>query len=182
MFEGYPGAYTVSSGKDSHGKTIALQPVSLKKVYDIGHGASDMFAACDGTGTLPGTDGRNGRLHKEGSIVSHRIMWAGIRSRKAPDRAHGAPVVLADDMFQLQLTNSSTSTSSRAGLIEATTMSEGLGVTRVVSSIQLMLSLFINCRGSFQLLCLSPMKVWRIKYTRVISVVAFIGTGEQQKL
>ena len=37
MFEGYPGAYTVSSGKDSHGKTIALQPVSLKKVYDIEH-------------------------------------------------------------------------------------------------------------------------------------------------
>ena len=39
IFEGYPGAYTVSSGKDSHGNTIQLQPVSLKDVYEIDHTA-----------------------------------------------------------------------------------------------------------------------------------------------
>ena len=31
MFQGYPGADTVSSGKNSKGQTIALQPVSLSK-------------------------------------------------------------------------------------------------------------------------------------------------------
>ena len=34
LFQGYPGADTVSSGKNSNGKTIALQPVSLATQYD----------------------------------------------------------------------------------------------------------------------------------------------------
>ena len=31
LFQGYPGADTVSSGKNSKGKTIELQPVSLER-------------------------------------------------------------------------------------------------------------------------------------------------------
>ena len=31
LFQGYPGADTVSSGKNSDGKTIELHPVSLKR-------------------------------------------------------------------------------------------------------------------------------------------------------
>ena len=42
MFQGYPGADTVSSGKDSHGKTIALKPVSLKATYDLDHSEGAM--------------------------------------------------------------------------------------------------------------------------------------------
>ncbi|MFZ0682013.1 MAG: hypothetical protein WAM84_03940, partial [Candidatus Cybelea sp.] len=48
MFMGYPGADTVSSGKNSLGQKVKLQPVSLKTVYDVDHSASAMFAACDG--------------------------------------------------------------------------------------------------------------------------------------
>ena len=58
LFMGYPGAKTVTSGKNSLGKTVALKPVSLTTVYEIDHGASGMFSACRGTGKLPGTDCR----------------------------------------------------------------------------------------------------------------------------
>lgn len=54
MFEGYPGAKTVSEGKESSGDTIALQPISLKTVYEIDHSANAMFHACNGKGKLPG--------------------------------------------------------------------------------------------------------------------------------
>jgi len=57
LFQGYPGADTVSSGKNSLGQMIKLKPYSLKgPKYDIGHDAQAMFAACDGSRTLPGTD------------------------------------------------------------------------------------------------------------------------------
>ena len=56
LFQGYPGADTVSSGMNSGGQTIALQPSSLKNVYIIDHSAYAMFAACNGTGSLPGDE------------------------------------------------------------------------------------------------------------------------------
>ena len=49
LFQGYPGADTVSSGKNSSGKTIALQPSGLENQYVLDHSASSMFAACDGS-------------------------------------------------------------------------------------------------------------------------------------
>ena len=55
LFQGYPGADTVASGKDSLGHTIRLQPASLSDQYDIDHSAAAMFAACNGNGTLRGT-------------------------------------------------------------------------------------------------------------------------------
>ena len=68
LFQGYPGADTVSSGKTSHGKTIELQPVSLRnKSYDIDHSAQAMFAACNGTGHLPGTKCRMDGFDNEGA-------------------------------------------------------------------------------------------------------------------
>jgi phospholipase C len=65
LFQGYPGADTVSSGKDSKGKTIALKPVSLAAQYVIDHSSAAMFAACNGTGKLPGTKCRMDGFDKE---------------------------------------------------------------------------------------------------------------------
>jgi phospholipase C len=61
LFQGYPGADTVASGKTSDGKTIALVPASLRipPEYEIDHSATSMYLACDGTGKLPGTNCRN---------------------------------------------------------------------------------------------------------------------------
>jgi phospholipase C len=111
LFQGYPGADTVSSGKDSYGKTIKLEPASLAAYYVIDHSAQAMFSACDGTGSLPGTkcrmDGFNNedafdyppRLkHPQYVYVPHK------ESKPYFEMAH--EWVLADKMFQSQLDES----------------------------------------------------------------------------
>src|SRR5580700_5178532 len=40
LFQGYPGANTVSRGKDSNGQTIELVPSSLGAYYVIDHSAT----------------------------------------------------------------------------------------------------------------------------------------------
>ncbi|MGC1381519.1 MAG: alkaline phosphatase family protein [Candidatus Baltobacteraceae bacterium] len=111
LFQGYPGADTVSSGQDSKGDTIQLQPVALKYQYVIDHSALSMFNACDGTGSLPGTQCKMDGFDKE-------PYWGGPRGIKYPmyvyvphsdskpyfDMAH--EWVVADRMFQSQLDES----------------------------------------------------------------------------
>lgn len=53
LFQGYPGSDTSSSGKDSHGHTISLAPISFTAGYDIDHSSIAHFAACNGTGAIP---------------------------------------------------------------------------------------------------------------------------------
>jgi phospholipase C len=109
LFQGYPGADTVSSGKNSKGKTIKLQPVSLSVVYDIGHTAQSMFAACNGTGTLPGTNCRMNGFDNEGgpkgSVKNPAYTYVPqTESKPYFDMAH--EWVLADNTFQSQLDES----------------------------------------------------------------------------
>jgi phospholipase C len=108
IFEGYPGATTASSGKDSFGRTVALRPVSLKRTYELDHSAFAMFDACDGRGTLPGTKCRmdafnlerkyGGPLHGQYAYVPH------LESKPYWAMAH--EWVLADKMFATQLDES----------------------------------------------------------------------------
>jgi len=108
LFMGYPGATTAKSGKNSKGKTIALAAVSLKTTYEIEHGAKAMFAACDGTGTLPGTKCRMDGFNKETSVGgppnAQYVYVPRVESKPYWDIAH--EWVLADDMFQSQLDES----------------------------------------------------------------------------
>ncbi len=108
MFEGYPGAHTVSSGKDSSGDTIQLQPISLKTAYDIDHSAGAMFLACDGTGKLPGTDctmdGFDREKEYEGPTNGQYAYVPHDESKPYFDMAH--EFVLADKMFASQLDES----------------------------------------------------------------------------
>ncbi len=108
MFQDYPGANTVSTGKDSTGGRIKLRPISLKTQFDINHSAYAMFKACDGKGKLPGTRCRmdgfdleieyGGPYHGEYSYVPH------MESKPYWDMAH--EWVLADEMFASQLDES----------------------------------------------------------------------------
>jgi phospholipase C len=111
LFQGYPGADTVAAGKDSRGKTIPLRPLSLSVQYDVDHSAQAMFAACDGDGSLPGTqcrmdgfnresvtDGPQGVKHPQYVYVPH------AESKPYFDMAH--EWVLADHMFQSQVDES----------------------------------------------------------------------------
>jgi phospholipase C len=56
LFYGVPGAHTVKYGYTSNGQKIKLQPVGLETRWDIEHDSAGFFAACNGTGSYPGTD------------------------------------------------------------------------------------------------------------------------------
>jgi phospholipase C len=108
MFEGYPGADTVSSGENSEGQMIALHPVSLSTQYQIDHGAAAMFAACNGTGKLPGTHCRMNGFNLERSFFGpHDPQYVYVPRRESRpywQMAHQG--VLADKMFASQLDES----------------------------------------------------------------------------
>jgi phospholipase C len=108
LFHGYPGADTVASGKNSHGQTIQLKPVSLARQYVIDHSAESMFLACNGTGKLPGTKCRMNGFDKEqaygGPPNPEYVYVPHTESKPYFDMAH--EWVLADKMFQSQLDES----------------------------------------------------------------------------
>jgi phospholipase C len=109
LFQGYPGADTVSSGKNSHGDTIKLQPVPLSHQYVIDHSVVAMFSACDApSGDLPGTHCRMDGFDKEysggGPSNPEYVFVPHGDSKPYFDMAHEG--VLADRMFQSQLDES----------------------------------------------------------------------------
>jgi phospholipase C len=108
LFQGYPGADTVSSGMNSSGQTITLQPSSLKNVYVIDHSAYAMFAACNGTGSLPGTNCQMNGFNNEGAYGGPQnpeyVYVPHAESKPYFDMAH--EWVVADRMFQSQLDES----------------------------------------------------------------------------
>ena len=110
LFQGYPGAYTVSAGKDSAGDTVPLVPVKLAKKYTIDHSAQAMFDACDGSGKLPGTKCRMDGFDKEwyccaGHLAHPQYVYVPqTDSRPYFEMAH--QWVLSDRTFQSQLDES----------------------------------------------------------------------------
>ncbi len=108
LFAGYPNANTVSQGLNSYGQTIALQPISLKTIYIIDHSAYAMFEACNGTGSLPGTDCRMNGFNNEPTYGGPQNPQYGYvphgESKPYFDMAH--EWVVADNMFQSQLDES----------------------------------------------------------------------------
>jgi phospholipase C len=98
LFQGYPGADTVSSGLNSKGKTIALRAISLKERYDLGHASVDFFNAYD-KGKMDGFD-------LEGAFGPHddNPQYGFVphsESKLYFDMAH--QYVLADRMFTSHL-------------------------------------------------------------------------------
>ncbi len=65
LFYGFPGATTTTYGYNSSGKKITLQPVSIATNWDIYHTASGFIAACNGTGSIPGTNCKMNGFDKE---------------------------------------------------------------------------------------------------------------------
>jgi phospholipase C len=108
LFQGYPGADTVRSGKNSFGQTITLKPVSLATQYIIDHSDQAMFAACDGSGRIPGTkcamDGFNEEESTGGPSNPEYVYVPHDESKPYFDMAH--EWVLADRMFQSHLDES----------------------------------------------------------------------------
>lgn len=120
LFQGYPGADTVSHGRISDGKRVALDPVGLKAGYGIEDDSGAFAKACNGTGKLPGTDCRMDGFNKE-------YVGCGGPSPSSPPCPNKHPQyvyvphdesrpyfdmanewVLADNLFQSQLDGSFT--------------------------------------------------------------------------
>ncbi len=56
LFYGFPGATTAKYGYDSYGDKIELTPIPLETSWDLEHDSGGFFAACNGTGSIPGTN------------------------------------------------------------------------------------------------------------------------------
>jgi phospholipase C len=104
LFQGFPGADTVSSGKNSLGQTVPLKPVSLATQYDISHSARSMFTECNGTGNLPGTKCRMNGFDKEAVAGPTYAYVPHNESKPYFDMAH--EWVVADHMHQSHLDES----------------------------------------------------------------------------
>jgi phospholipase C len=56
LFYGFPGADTTKYGYNSKNEKVELQPVGLDTGWDLDHSSYSFYAACNGTGSYPGTD------------------------------------------------------------------------------------------------------------------------------
>ncbi|MGC9992564.1 MAG: alkaline phosphatase family protein [Candidatus Cybelea sp.] len=71
LFYDFPGAKTVKYGHDTKGRKITLRPVGLETTWDIVHDFYEYLAACNGTGSYPGTDCRMNGFNNEYSGCGH---------------------------------------------------------------------------------------------------------------
>ncbi|MGA8535526.1 MAG: alkaline phosphatase family protein [Candidatus Tumulicola sp.] len=109
LFQGYPGADTVSQGQDSKGGTIALRPVGLAADYLIDHSSYAMFGDCHGRGKRPGThcrmDGFDEESVEGGPVKNAQYVYVPHSETKPYfDMAH--EWVLDDRTFASQLDES----------------------------------------------------------------------------
>ena len=106
MFHGYPGATTADYGYNSSGQKIKLKPVSLAETYEIDHTSPDYFLACDGSGSIPGTNCKMDGFDKEyvdgKAPANPQYAYAPKRDVK-PYWSMAKQYVLGDHMFTSQI-------------------------------------------------------------------------------
>ena len=110
LFEGFPGATTASSGEISSGQTVALAQIGLATTWDLEHDAHGFFAACNGTGSIPGTNCQMNGFNNEfagGHPVKYPEYAYVPQSETKPLWDLAKQYVLADKMFASNLDASS---------------------------------------------------------------------------
>ncbi len=113
LFYGFPGAKTATYGYDTHGNKIELQPVGLETYWDIEHDLGGFLAACNGTGSYPGTDCQNNGFDNEysgcGSYCPNKNPPYSYvpHTETRPYFFMGKHYVLADEMYASNLDASS---------------------------------------------------------------------------
>jgi phospholipase C len=65
LFDGFKGAKTTNYGYNSSNHKIALRPITLATQWDVEHDAAAFIAACNGTGSIPGTKCRMNGFNDE---------------------------------------------------------------------------------------------------------------------
>ena len=104
LFYGFPGATTSSYGYTSTGKKVKLSPIGLETWWDVEHDSSGFFAACNGTGSIPGTNCRNNGFNQEysgcyGSCPAYPTYAYVPHRETKPLFEIGKQYVLADQMY-----------------------------------------------------------------------------------
>ncbi|HYL27946.1 MAG TPA: alkaline phosphatase family protein [Candidatus Nitrosotalea sp.] len=75
LLYGFPGATTQSYGYDTNGNKINLVPIPLETSWDLEHDSWGFFEACNGTGSIPGTNCRMNGFNQE---------WTGCYGSRCP--------------------------------------------------------------------------------------------------
>jgi phospholipase C len=102
LFNGFPGADTVTEGKDSHGNMVALKPVSLTAPYDLSHRHRAFEIEYD-SGKMDGFNNEPYSLVSPGPSPTPLVDGAyGYvpQSETAPDWTIAEQYAFADRMFQ----------------------------------------------------------------------------------
>jgi phospholipase C len=110
LFYGFPRAKTVKFGYNTSGQKITLHPIGLETGWDIEHQLGGFLAACNGTGTYPGTDCQMNGFDNESwgcrSCANAPYSYVPHTETK-PYFYMGKHYVLADEMFASNLDASS---------------------------------------------------------------------------
>jgi phospholipase C len=106
IFKGYPGAKTAKYGYDSSGEKIALKKLSFKSKVDPGHDSGAFFTACNGTGSLPGTNCKMNGWNLEKYAPKDAAYSYLPKSEVVPYWTLAQQYVLADKMFASNLDGS----------------------------------------------------------------------------
>jgi phospholipase C len=113
LFYGFKGATTASYGYDSYGDKISLVPIPLETTWDLEHDSYGFFAACNGTGSIPGTNCQMNGFNNESTgcysncPYPHPQYGYVPHSETAPYFDMGKQYVLADQMYASNLDASS---------------------------------------------------------------------------
>ncbi|HYL27947.1 MAG TPA: alkaline phosphatase family protein [Candidatus Nitrosotalea sp.] len=113
LLYGFPGATTQSYGYDSSGNKIDLVPIPLETSWDLEHDSNGFFAACNGTGSIPGTNCQMNGFNKEWTGCYGRCAYAHPQYAYVPHTETkpyfdmGEQYVVADQMYSSNLDASS---------------------------------------------------------------------------
>jgi len=104
LFYGFPGAKTQGYGYDSHGNKITLGQIPLETPWDLDHSSTSFFEACNGTGSIPGTNCQMNGFNLEYAGCDRSCPpnppYAYVpHSETKPYFAIGKQYVLADEMY-----------------------------------------------------------------------------------
>ncbi len=109
LFYGFSGATTATYGYTSKNKQVKIKPVDLATSWDLAHNAQAFYSACNGTGSIPGTNCRmNGFDRVTAQCGQPGYPPCPIKypsysyvphSEIAPYFAMGRQYVLADQMY-----------------------------------------------------------------------------------
>jgi phospholipase C len=104
LFYGFPGADTKKFGYNSSGQKVLLGPVGLETTWDIDHSSGAFYAACDGQGSIPGTNCKMDGFDKEYEGCYHNCpphpQYSYVpHTESKPYFEMGKQYVVADRMF-----------------------------------------------------------------------------------